>query len=152
MKYKTGDKVRVRKDLNLKDEYGEYSAMLVMVELAGQIVTIKRVVDGDSYQVKGCDSIWWTDEMLEPIKEKKTLDNLEVGDRLLGSGFPITIIRKVQMYRIRYSHKRDTTLVSTKQLRVWKYKLQPKKKKLKHYLKQYGEKKVLETLSKLDSK
>lgn len=42
MKYKVGDKVRVRKDLEEYGHYGKYSANRNMAELHGSIVEIKK--------------------------------------------------------------------------------------------------------------
>ena len=67
MKYKVGDKVRVRSDLKACEQYGANIATNSMERLAGKIVTISRVgyahylVDGMNYN--------WTDEMLEPVEE-----------------------------------------------------------------------------------
>lgn len=67
MKYKVGDKVRVRSDLKACEQYGANIATNSMERLAGKIVTISRVgyahylVDGMNYN--------WTDEMFEPVEE-----------------------------------------------------------------------------------
>lgn len=67
MKYKVGDKVRVRSDLKACEQYGANIATNGMERLAGKIVTISRVgyahylVEGMNYN--------WTDEMFEPVEE-----------------------------------------------------------------------------------
>ena len=67
MKYKVGDKVKVRSDLKACEQYGANIATNSMERLAGKIVTISRVgyahylVEGMNYN--------WTDEMLEPVEE-----------------------------------------------------------------------------------
>lgn len=67
MKYKIGDRVRVRSDLKACEQYGANIATNSMERLAGKIVTISRVgyahylVEGMNYN--------WTDEMLEPVEE-----------------------------------------------------------------------------------
>lgn len=67
MKYKVGDKVKVRSDLKACEQYGANIATNSMERLAGKIVTISRVgyahylVEGMNYN--------WTDEMFEPIEE-----------------------------------------------------------------------------------
>lgn len=67
MKYKVGDKVKVRSDLKACEQYGANIATNGMERLAGKIVTISRVgyahylVEGMNYN--------WTDEMFEPVEE-----------------------------------------------------------------------------------
>lgn len=67
MKYKAGDKVRVRKDLVVGKRYGCYPAVSKMVEKSGKIATI-RTVHSDFYEIYK-DVYSWTDEMLEPVEE-----------------------------------------------------------------------------------
>ena len=78
MKYKVGDKVRIRKDLKEDKRYGEYCADEEMEEMAGKIVTIEHVYEHvyeDVYEIKeDSNSNYWTDEMFEgyakPSKEE----------------------------------------------------------------------------------
>lgn len=67
MKYKAGDKVRVRKDLVAGKRYGCYPAVSKMVEKSGKIATI-RTVHSDFYEIYK-DVYSWTDEMFEPVEE-----------------------------------------------------------------------------------
>lgn len=67
MKYKAGDKVRVRKDLVVGKRYGCYPAASKMVEKSGKIATI-RTVHSDFYEIYK-DVYSWTDEMFEPVEE-----------------------------------------------------------------------------------
>jgi hypothetical protein len=63
MKYKVGDKVRVRSDLKVDKGYGHYFFSYEMKEFKGKKVTIEKVLD-DCYLI---EESWfkWTDEMLE---------------------------------------------------------------------------------------
>ena len=61
MKYKVGDKVRVREDLNINEKYGFLYAIDEMIK--EKIVTIAYVYDG-YYGIKE-DVFMWTDEMFE---------------------------------------------------------------------------------------
>lgn len=70
MKYKVGDKVRVRKDLCWGSEYNNWMVVNAMLEYRGMTVTIVRV-DFDHYHIKEEDNCAWTDEMLEPICTEK---------------------------------------------------------------------------------
>lgn len=65
MKYKVGDKVRVRRDLETTVMYGVLCAIDEM--LKEKIVTIKSVHDG--YYKVAEDGYRWTDEMLEGLAE-----------------------------------------------------------------------------------
>ena len=65
MKYKVGDKVRVRRGLNTVDIYGGVSANPEMV--GKEIVTIASV-NGYCYKIEE-DSFCWTEEMLEELVE-----------------------------------------------------------------------------------
>lgn len=67
-KYKIGDKVRVRTDLDNKKLYGNIGVGSIMINMGGKILTIRQVdcTPGhySHYHVKEND--WnWTDEMLE---------------------------------------------------------------------------------------
>ena len=60
MRFKVGDKVRVREDLDKASPYGRY---------AGATVTVKRTLSwAGAYVVEGIE-LWFTDEMLEPIED-----------------------------------------------------------------------------------
>lgn len=76
MKYKVGDKVRVRSWEDMKKEYGvdrhgnisvrkDVSFVTSMKSLCGKELVIRSVLE-DSYMVKG-ENWYWVDEMFEPI-------------------------------------------------------------------------------------
>lgn len=64
MKYKVGDKVRVRTDLKPCVWYGSNMTTKDMREAGGKLVTISRV-EGTEYKIEGFGSYRWTDEMLQ---------------------------------------------------------------------------------------
>lgn len=68
MKYKVGNRVRVRKDLEKGKCYDNCLVVSDMAELAGEIVTISQVKeDTKRYSVKE-DCIWaWSEEMFEEL-------------------------------------------------------------------------------------
>lgn len=78
MKYKVGDKVRVRRDLETTVMYGVLCAIDEM--LKEKIVTIKSVHDG--YYKVAEDGYKWTDEMLEGLVEDEL--TAEEATRILG--------------------------------------------------------------------
>lgn len=66
MKYKVGDKVRVRKDLNHANLYDGYLVLADMFDYCGEEVTI-ATVHPDHYHIKEDHEIrLWTDKMFEP--------------------------------------------------------------------------------------
>lgn len=70
MKFKVGDKVRVREDLEVGERY-DYLVTPGMVKYRGEVIEI-----GDKYSSyyiqKGSAPYAWTDEMLEPIDHPLT--------------------------------------------------------------------------------
>ena len=67
MKYKVGDRARVRSDLKVGKGYGEHAFVHDMFKFRGKIVTIESVWK-QGYRIEE-DTYWWTDEMLEPVEE-----------------------------------------------------------------------------------
>lgn len=74
MKYKVGDKVKVREDLDCCRFYGSYTFESFMEKYKGKITEIKVVWD-NSYFLVGCGNCDFTDEMLEPVLDNPVLDN-----------------------------------------------------------------------------
>ncbi len=68
MKFKVGDKVRVREDLEINKMRGNYEFIKEMVHLKGEIVTIKEVLKS-GYRIEE-EYYMWTDEMLEEVKSE----------------------------------------------------------------------------------
>lgn len=73
MKYKVGDKVRVRSDLKERMGYGCQRFTDAMKKQMGKIVTISNVVDDRYYYIKE-DNYNWTDEMLELVEDELTAE------------------------------------------------------------------------------
>lgn len=69
MKFKIGDKVRVREDLVIGNCYGKERFVDGMKEYKGQIFTIKEIYRGVYIFEKNLFN--WTDEMLEKVKKEK---------------------------------------------------------------------------------
>ena len=75
MKYKVGDKVRVREDLVTGGNYGGSVAVDDMTDMGGSVVTIERVGEVHGYYIKeDPDEYCWTDEMFEPVEEELTAE------------------------------------------------------------------------------
>lgn len=81
MKYKIGDKVRVRSDLKENTSYGEQIFSSGMRPFLGKIVEISEILIEDSYHIKeteGGYEWFWTDEMFEPVEEMSAAEALEI--------------------------------------------------------------------------
>lgn len=68
MKYKVGDKVRVRKDLEVGNMYGGYTFVDSMNEFKGKELTIRKLYPSSYELIEDKGEYGWTDEMLEPTK------------------------------------------------------------------------------------
>lgn len=71
MKYKVGDKVRVRSDLKAYEIYGSNMLTKSMEKFVGKTVTISGV-GITSYTIEEMEVAYWTDEMFEPVEEELT--------------------------------------------------------------------------------
>lgn len=80
MKYKVGDKVRIRKDLKKRQMLGGMIVTSEMAELAGATLQVKGINLGNvsTYELDGYTQPFWTDEMLEPYTFTKA--DLMTGD------------------------------------------------------------------------
>lgn len=116
MKYKVGDKVRVRADLEIGECYGYFCATAEMCEFCGQTVVIKEVHPvHQSYTIDGYDEPWFTNEMFEGLAEEKPRQ-FKVGDRVIATDnigkfheAPGTIIDMDLNRRNKYRVKFDAT-------------------------------------------
>ena len=69
MRYKVGDKVKVKSDLKENTSYGGKIFVRDMAVYRGKNVEISKVHD-DAYCIKESDREWfWTDKMFEPVEE-----------------------------------------------------------------------------------
>ena len=97
MRYKAGDKVRVRQDLAVGKNYGGDIFARSMEEFKGKIVTMGSV-DGNHYHIEEDKYKYnWTDEMLEPVKVvtnwDKVKEELNLEDFIKRSGICSAIHR-----------------------------------------------------------
>lgn len=104
MKYKAGDRVKVRKDLKTGKIYGVVDFVKEMEKFRGKNVTIKKAFEGygggDRYQIQEDNGKWtWSNNMFEPIitnfdkvKEEIKLDDVGIEENALCSA--INRVRK----------------------------------------------------------
>ncbi|WP_105308677.1 hypothetical protein [Dorea sp. Marseille-P4042] len=77
MKYKVGDKVKVRSDLKCEEYYGGVLFASEMNRFKGMEFTITRVNNGGYYEV--LEVIYnFTDEMLEPVEEMSAEEAIKI--------------------------------------------------------------------------
>ena len=70
MKYKIGDKVKIREDLVVGYDYNDYTFIVDMEKYKGKIAIIDYCYDDDSYDINLDDGNWfWTDDMLEDYED-----------------------------------------------------------------------------------
>lgn len=81
MKYKVGDKVRIREDLVMGRNYGVAIAVNRMTDMGGSVVTIESflTIGRDDkalgyYIEEDPNGYLWTDEMFEPVEEELTTE------------------------------------------------------------------------------
>ena len=72
MKYKVGDKVRVRKDLVVNNEYNGVVYISSMDEFKDEKCVITNIRN-QCYQINNF-GYWWSEEMFESIDDEKVLE------------------------------------------------------------------------------
>lgn len=78
MRYKVGDKVKVRSDLKENIRYGGQIFARDMAVHCGKNVEISKVHD-DAYCIKESDREWfWTDEMFEPVDKMSAAEVIRI--------------------------------------------------------------------------
>ena len=74
MKYKVGDRVKIREDLEVDKVYDSWDCSDDMVQYGGRIATIVKCHD-DSYQIDVDDKFYnWTDGMFEDVDIQSMLN------------------------------------------------------------------------------
>ena len=89
MRYKVGDKVRVREDLSTEKRYDGCYVTPSMTVFSGKTVTICKVRENlNRYEIKEDDRVWnWTEEMFEPLESENSADKTNVsGEWVLCRG------------------------------------------------------------------
>lgn len=84
MKYKVGDKVKVRSDLKCEEYYGGITFNFEMNKFKGMEITIARVNYGGYYEVLETPYNF-TDEMLEPVEEMSAEEAIKLSGKMCSS-------------------------------------------------------------------
>lgn len=120
MKYKVGDKVKVRSDLVKDNWYGHHVYVSAMDNFKGE-QTI-REIRGDGYLIYGdCGNYRWTDEMFEDTEENKMDNNITVNMENLSQEERTTLLSLIKK-----ANKANS--------KVWK----PEENETYYYLYSYG--------------
>lgn len=108
-KFKVGNQVRVRKDLEVGRSYGHNTFINSMKKYLGEILTITKT-DCNDYEVK--ENTWnWTDEMLENIVT--SIHDLEFGDILTLRNGERYVYADEHMYGEKETYIRDRDTLTT---------------------------------------
>lgn len=103
MRYKIGDRVRVRKDLVVGKVYGGALFDKKRCSWLGKIVEISKVYTG-YYRIRDCFLFVWTDDMLEPITDLTTSEVVAFGQVMCDSAEWCSNNCPVMKIRSKYSH------------------------------------------------
>lgn len=82
MKYKVGDKVRVRENLSIEERYDGCWVVPSMTVFLGKTVTIRKVRENTNrYEIEEDHGTWsWTEEMFEPLESENPADETNVSE------------------------------------------------------------------------
>ena len=84
MKFKIGDKVKLRNNLIVGKIYGCLEFLDIMEYLKDKTMVVQKVCDYDNnYHIEENQPYWYSGEMLELAKEVKTEDIIEKNDQLV---------------------------------------------------------------------
>lgn len=97
MKYKVGDKVKVRSDLKCEEYYGGITFNFEMNKFKGMEITIARVNYGGYYEVLETPYNF-TDEMLEPVEEMSAEEAIRIQAEMCRS----TMCKYCAIDKLRY--------------------------------------------------
>lgn len=103
MRYKAGDRVRVRKDLVVGNLYGGVLIDKKICSWLGKIVEISKVYTC-YYRICDCALLVWTDDMFEPITELTTSEVVAFGQVMCDSAEWCSNNCPVMKIRSKYSH------------------------------------------------
>ena len=132
MKYKVGDKVRVRTDLKVGIRYSRRVFNEQMDHWSGRVVTIKKIAKEGAYIIREDGGRWfWVEEMFETnatdaIKpdyyERSAMQPLEVMQRIMtAEQFEGFLLGNCIKYRMRCENKgqRDSDMYKARQYAYW---------------------------------
>lgn len=146
MRFKVGDKVRIRKDLVAGKVYDGYTFTMSMEKYKGRILTIDTV-DYNSYYLKEV-GYCWTDKMLEEVNEyeiektfREVIRDIKEGEVWEGERFDI--VKKENSTIIKHTCEFDRYYsIDDEEM----FKLQRKQYTFQEVFKAYEEDKEIESI------
>ena len=99
MKYKVGDKVRIKNNLDVNSMYGGWMFNCLMEEYKGKLATITEAIDFKQYYHLDTDNkrFCWTDEMLEGVETEYNIQNDDITITLKQSEIIISGCKKFEI-------------------------------------------------------
>lgn len=85
MKYKVGDKVRVKNNLQDDVFYGKVPYAKTMEKYKGEVLTIDSISKEYYFVKEDYGKFKWTDEMLEPVEEMSTEEAIKLSGKMCSS-------------------------------------------------------------------
>lgn len=86
MKYKIGDKVKVRNDLKVLKRYGDYTFVERMEKYKGKLVTISEAFPGFYHIKEDKNEHWgWTEQMFESVVELTAEEAIKIQAEMCNS-------------------------------------------------------------------
>lgn len=129
MKYKVGDRVKIREDLIADKRYGDNTFVPEMIPWRGKVATISCC--GRFYQLEDGDNWDWTDEMIEGLAPesdvvkddyyaKSAMQPLEVSQVLLTrEQFAGALLFNIIKYRMRKKGQDESDAFKARQYAYW---------------------------------
>lgn len=85
MKYKVGEKVRVKNNLQDDVFYGKVPYAKTMEKYKGEVLTIDSISKEYYFVKEDYGKFKWTDEMLEPVEEMSTEEAIKLSGKMCSS-------------------------------------------------------------------
>lgn len=99
MRYKVGDKVRIRYNLGIGETYGGEVFVDDMNVFSGKQATITEIENGEYYIDLDEGEFIWTDEMFVDETFKNSLEHIKHLEQLLDKAMSVTIRQYQEIYQ-----------------------------------------------------
>ena len=101
MKFKVGDKVRIKPDLKIDEGNGNWTATGAMLQFRGEAAVIREVESFGCYSLDiDDDEFGWVDEMLIPFVELQCPADCNADNFVVISGSAVSITNNLSYFKI----------------------------------------------------